>query len=163
MVHRDLEAHPLPHINSAWVGAVFTPADAQTAEQKATLAASDTATAQLLAADAIVIASGMNNFGIPSTLKAWVDHIVRMGKTFKYTPEGVPTGLVPAGKKLYLVDARGGIYSGVPFNHQLPYLKDILGFIGITDVTEIVAEGLAYGPDAAAKAMADAMAAAKAV
>ena len=162
VVHRDLEAHPLPYINSTWVGAVFTPAESRSSEQKALLADSDKATQELLSADVIVIASGMNNFGIPATLKSWVDHILRAGLTFKYTETG-PVGLVPPGKKLYLIDARGGIYAGAPVNHQAPYLKDILGFIGITDVHEIVAEGLAYGPEAAEKSIAAAMAAAKAV
>lgn len=165
VVHRDLAAKPLPHIDGAWLGAVFTPEDARSADQKALAAISDAAIDELFAADIVIVASGMINFSIPSTLKAWIDNVVRSGRTFKYGDAGTPVPLLPEGKKLYLVEARGGIYTDTayaPYNHQAPYLKGVLGFIGLTDSDVIPVEGLAYGPEAAQKAIAGAIEIAKA-
>jgi FMN-dependent NADH-azoreductase len=111
-----------------------------------------------LAADTVVIAAGMINFGIPSSLKAYIDHVVRPGVTFRYGEKG-PEGLVK-GKKAYIVVARGGVYSQGPmqaYNFQDTYLKVALGFIGITDVEVIAVEGIAFGPEVAAQAVSTAL------
>jgi len=113
---------------------------------------------ELKAADIIIVAAGMINFGIPSTLKSYIDYILRPGATFRYTEKG-PEGLVH-GKKVYLVLARGGIYSEGPMkalNFRDTYLKVALGFIGLTDIEVINVEGVAFGADAAAKAVNAAM------
>ena len=94
----------------------------------------------------------MYNFSIPSTLKAWIDHIARAGRTFRYTEAG-PQGLL-IGKKVYVVSARGGKTSGTPMDFEEPYLRGVLGFLGLTDVTFINVEGLAMGPDAATQGLA---------
>ncbi len=161
VVRRDLIADQLPHIDPGLLGAFFTPADKLTAEQTRTLSTSDRLTDELLAADAVVIGTPMHNFSVPSALKAWIDHVVRVGKTFHYTAQG-PAGLVPAGKKVYLVVSRGGVYSAGPFaayEHQDTYLKHILGFLGLTDVSTVQAEGMNLGPEMAAKGAAEAEAA----
>jgi len=111
---------------------------------------------ELKAADVIVIGVPMVNFGISTQLKNWIDAVTKAGVTFKYTATG-PVGLVE-GKKVYAVLARGGIYRDQPHDTQLPYLRQILGFLGMTDVHFIYAEGLAMGPDAEAKALSSARA-----
>ena len=98
----------------------------------------------------------MWNFGIPSSLKAWIDHIVRAGQTFKYGPTGQPESLLPTGKKIIIASARGGIYSEGPMqmmDHQENYLKAVFGFIGLNDISFVRAEGVALGPDAVDAAM----------
>jgi len=137
---RDLAASPLPHLNDTTLGAFFTPADQRSAEQQAAVAISDDLVAELQASDVLVIAAPMYNFGVPSTLKAYLDHIARAGVTFKYTETG-PVGLVE-GKKAFVVAATGGIHAGTPRDFVAPYLKTFLGFIGIGDVEVIQAEGL---------------------
>ena len=152
---RDLTGAPIPHIDDTFAEARNLPPGSLTAEQRAALRLSDSLLAELLRADVIIIAAGMINFGIPSALKAYIDHIVRPGVTFKYSERG-PQGLVK-GKKVYLVMARGGIYSDGPmraFNFQDTYLKAALGFIGLTDIEVIAIEGVAFGPEATEKAMA---------
>ena len=122
------------------------------------LALSDALGSELMASDIIIMAAGMINFGIPSTLKSYIDYILRPGATFRYTEKG-PEGLVH-GKKVYLVLARGGIYSEGPMqalNFQDTYLKAALGFIGLTDIEVITVEGVALGADATAKAVNAAM------
>ena len=154
VVAHDLFKEPLHHIGEDFVTALDTPVEKRTAAQSAAIALSDQLIAELFAADVIVIASAMINFGVSSTLKTYIDHVVRKGATFRYTEKG-PEGLVK-GKKAYIVQASGGIYSeGVlrDFNFQDPYLKRVLGFIGITDVEVIHIEGVAYGPEAAEKAL----------
>jgi FMN-dependent NADH-azoreductase len=154
VTYRDLVANPLPHLDPFMLGALFAPAEGRSEEQRKAVANSDTAVRELLAADVIVIGSPMHNFSISSQLKSWIDHVVRAGMTFHYTAEG-PKGLIPAGKKVYIVVARGGVYSEGPykaFEHQESYLKTILGFMGLTDITVIPVEGVALGPDAVAKA-----------
>lgn len=97
----------------------------------------------------------MYNFSVPSPLKAWIDHVLIAGQTFRYTAEGKPEGLLH-GKKAYLALARGGVYSNGPFtayDHQDSYLRAVLGFIGITDVEAVVVEGVAFGPDYAGAAL----------
>lgn len=154
VVVRDLTRDPLPHIDDSFAAARNLPPDVLTPVQKAALALSDTLLNELFAADTIIIAAGMINFGIPSNLKAYIDYILRPGVTFKYTQEG-PEGLV-TGKKVYLVLARGGVYTQGPmqsFNFQDPYLRASLGFIGLDDIEIITVEGIAFGPEVAAKAV----------
>lgn len=161
---RDLTRHPLPHIDDSFALARNTPADFLTSTQKETLSASDKLLVELFAADTIVLAAGMINFGIPSSLKAYIDHIVRPGITFRYGEKG-PEGLIK-GKKAYLVLARGGVYTQGPmqaFNFQDTYLRVALGFIGITDVEVIAVEGVAFGPEAAEKAVSAALARVEAI
>ena len=152
---RDFGKDPLPHLSGAVIGAFFTPTDKHTDMQAEAIKLSDQAVAELVTADAIVIGVPMWNFGIPSALKAWIDHVVRAGKTFKYGANG-PEGLLPPGKKVMVILSRGGVYSSGPMasiEHQESYLKVILNFIGLTEVTFIRAEGVAMGPDAVKAAM----------
>jgi FMN-dependent NADH-azoreductase len=156
---RDLTRQPLPHIDDSFVVARNTPPDLLTSAQKSALSLSDQLLAELFAADTLIVASGMINFGIPSSLKAYIDYVVRPGVTFRYGNNG-PEGLVK-GKKAYLVVARGGNYSQGPmqaFNFQDTYLKSTLGFIGIIDVEVIAVEGIGFGPEVAEKAFSAALA-----
>jgi len=102
----------------------------------------------------------MYNFSIPSTLKAWIDHVARAGRTFRYSEQG-PEGLLK-GKKVFVFVSRGGLYGAdspaAAMNFQEPYLRTVLGFLGLTDVTFVAAEGIGYGPDAAAAGRAKALA-----
>ena len=155
---RDLARDPLPHIGDDFVAATRSPNGPQTDAQRALLARSDGLVDELFAADVIVIAAPMINFTIPSNLKAWIDYVARAGRTFRYSEKG-PEGLVK-GKQVILVAARGGVYAdaGKALELQLPYLKSVLGFLGITDIEVLEVEGTAYGPDAAEKAVAAATA-----
>lgn len=150
IVRRNLTTQPVPHLAEATINAFFTPADQRTDAQREAVRPSDELVAELFAADIVVIGVPMYNFGIPSTLKAYFDHVARAGITFRYTSDG-PEGLVK-GKKAYIIAARGGAYSGTPADTQTAYLRNFLGFIGITDVTFIYAEGLNLGDDAKARA-----------
>ncbi len=147
VVRRDLAADAVPHLTPATVAGVravaATPAEVQAR------ALSDALIAELRAADTIVIGAPMYNFSIPSTLKAWFDHVLRAGETFSYSEAG-PKGLL-TGKKVIVVEARGGLYSEGPAqaaDFQEAYLRHLLGFIGLTDVTFVRAEKIGYGPDA---------------
>jgi len=153
---RDLTANPHPALDEATLGALFTPADARSAEQHARVALDHALIDEVKAADVIVIGVPMVNFGITSQLKSWIDAIAKAGLTFQYTANG-PVGLVQ-GKKVYAVLTRGGIYRDQPGDTQVPYLRMLLGFLGMTDIEFIYAEGLAMGPDAEAKALASARA-----
>jgi len=155
IVERDLAAQPVPHLTEAMMGAFFTPAEQRSAEAAATIALSDTLVDELLAADVLVLAAPMYNFSVPSTLKAWIDHIARAGRTFQYTATG-PVGLA-TGKKAYIFTASGGVYSEGPaaaYDHLSTYLRAALGFLGITDITFVQAEGVAMGEDAVAATLA---------
>ena len=154
---RDLAAHPHPVLDEAALGALFTPAEQRSPEQAARVALDDALIAQLQSADAIVLGVPMYNFGVPVQLKTWIDAIAKAGVTFRYTENG-PEGLVK-GKKVYVALARGGVYRDTPADSQVPYLKGVLGFLGMTDVEFIYAEGLAMGPETADKAFAEAEAA----
>ena len=145
VVRRELGIEPIPHLDATLTGAYFTPAEQHNAAQQAAIARSDELVDELKQADVIVIGVPMYNFGIPSTLKAWIDHVARAGQTFRYTENG-PQGLLE-GKKVIIVTARGGQYTGSPLDHQEPYLKTIMNFMGIEDVTYVRAEGLAMGGD----------------
>ena len=145
LIKRDVGANPLPHLTEELIGAFFTPADQRTAEQAELVQRSDQLIAELQAADVLVLGVPMYNFGIPSTLKSYFDHIARAGVTFRYTANG-PEGLVK-GKKAYVLAARGGLYQGTPKDSQTAYLRDFLGFIGISDVEFVYAEGLNMGAE----------------
>ena len=142
---RDLAAEPVPHLDATLLGGWMTPSEQQNDAEKAALARSNQLTDELLAADVLVLAAPMYNFAIPSTLKAWLDHVLRAGVTFKYTETG-PQGLL-TGKRAYVLTARGGIYAGSGMDHQEPYLRQALAFIGIHDVQFIHAEGLNMGAE----------------
>ncbi|MFA9439857.1 MAG: FMN-dependent NADH-azoreductase [Rhodocyclaceae bacterium] len=151
---RDLAANPLPPLDEAALGALFTPAEQRSAEQAARVAIDDAVIAEVQAADYVVLGVPMYNFGVPIQLKAWIDAISRAKVTFQYTANG-PEGLLK-GKKVYVALARGGLYRDTPADSQVPYLKTVLAFLGMTDVTFIYAEGLAMGEESAAKAFAQA-------
>lgn len=151
---RDLAVAPHPMLDEAALGALFTPAGQRTPEQAARVALDDALIAELQAHDTLVLGVPMYNFGVPVQLKAWIDAIARAGTTFRYTASG-PEGLL-TGKTVYVALARGGLYRDTPNDSQVPYLKAVLGFLGLTDVRFIYAEGLAMGPDAAAKGFAQA-------
>lgn len=153
----DLATHPFPHLEEAKLQSLFTPAESRTPEQHEAARHSDDAIREIQEADAIVIGAPLYNFGIPSTLKAWIDHIARAGITFRYSEAG-PEGLVK-GKKVYLAVSSGGVYSEGPamaYDFVVPYLKAVLGFLGMTDVTVVRVEGTATpgaGDAALAKAL----------
>jgi len=143
VVDRDLNATPIPPINSEWVGAVYSPEEARTPQQKDLLSLSDFLLAELEQADEYVIGVPMHNFGVPSVLKLWIDQISRVGKTFSYA-DGTPKGLI-IGKKATFIIATGGIYDAqtqmASFNFVEPYLRSLFGFLGLTDVTFLTAGG----------------------
>ena len=154
VVERDLAAQPVPHLTEQMMGSFFTPAEARNADQAHAIKVSDALVAEVQAADVIVIGAPMYNFSVASTLKAWIDHIARAGVTFKYTDTG-PVGLL-TGKKVYVFTSRGGVYStgpGAAMDFHETYLRGVLGFLGLTDVTFIHSEGLAGGDDAVSKAI----------
>ncbi|WP_198919898.1 FMN-dependent NADH-azoreductase [Pseudomonas chlororaphis] len=142
---RDLAVTPVPHLDSNLLGGWMKPAEQRNESEEASLQRSNELTDELLAADVLVMAAPMYNFAIPSTLKAWLDHVLRAGMTFKYTATG-PQGLLN-GKRAYVLTARGGIYAGSTADHQEPYLRQVMGFIGIHDVEFIHAEGMNLGGD----------------
>lgn len=162
IVERALAPSNIPHLSSETLAALGKAAEARTQEEQAAVAFADSLIAEAEAADTIVIAAPMYNFTIPTTLKAWIDHIARAGRTFRYTAQG-PEGLLK-NKKVVVVVSRGGFYTGdapaAAMNHQEPYLRTVLGFLGLTDVSFIEVEGQAIGPEAAAKGVAAARAAA---
>jgi len=151
---RDLAVTPHPVLDEAALGALFTPAEQRTPEQAARVALDDALIAEIQAHDTLVLGVPMYNFGVPVQLKAWIDAIARAGTTFRYTATG-PEGLLK-GKTVYVALARGGLYRDTPNDSQVPYLKAVLGFLGLTDVRFIYAEGLAMGPEAVAKGFAQA-------
>ena len=156
---RDLSQSPLPHIDEDFVVGRDAALKDRTPAQRIAVERSDQLIREVLAADVIVIASAMINFSVSSNLKAWIDHLVRAGVTFRYTENG-PEGLLKD-KKVYLVKASGGVYSEGPlvsYNFQDTYLKRILGFIGLTDIEIIAIEGIALGANAAEKAVSAAFA-----
>ena len=147
VVSRDLSDAKIPHLTPETVAGVrgsgMSPVETQAR------ALSDALIGELRAADTIVIGAPMYNFSIPSTLKAWFDHVLRAGATFSYSESG-PKGLL-SGKQVIVIESRGGFYSegpGAANDFQEPYLRTLLGFIGLTDVTFLRAEKIAFGPDA---------------
>ena len=140
---RDLVGAPLPHLDGATFAAFAVPADQRNVAQQALVATSDTLVQELRDADVIVLGLPMYNFGVPSSLKAYIDHVMRAGVTFSYGASG-PQGLLP-NKHVLIVGARGGSYAGTPLDNQLPYVRQVLGFMGMTDVQVVLAEGMARG------------------
>jgi len=143
LVQRDLVADPVPHLDGARAGAFFAKPEERTPEQRAVIADSDALIEELRRADVLVLGLPMYNFGVPSQLKAWFDHLARAGETFKYTEKG-PVGLL-TGKKAYVFATRGGLYGDD--HSQSEFVRQFLGFIGITDVEFVYAEGLAISPE----------------
>jgi len=156
VIERDLVKSPLPHLDGVRVGALFSAPESRTADQQAVIDESDALIAEIKAADIIVLGLPMYNFGIPSQLKSYFDHLARAGVTFRYTAEG-PVGLV-GDRKVYVLATRGGYYQGTPRDSQTPYVRDFLNFIGIQNVEFIYAEGLNVNPEAKEKALAQATA-----
>ena len=148
---RDLAVTPHPMLDEAALGALFTPPAQRSPEQAARVALDDALIAEVQAHDVLVLGVPMYNFGVPAQLKNWIDAIARAGVTFRYTEQG-PQGLL-TGKTVYLALARGGRYRDTPTDAQVPYLKTVLGFLGMSDVRPIYAEGFAMGPQAAEQAM----------
>jgi FMN-dependent NADH-azoreductase len=151
---RDMASDPHPILDEPALNALFTPANQRSEAQHARLAQDDALISAVQNSDTVVLGVPMYNFGIPVQLKSWFDAIAKAGVTFRYTDNG-PIGLL-SGKKVYVALARGGIYRDTPNDTQVPYLKMMLGFLGMTDVHYIYAEGFAMGPEAAAQAMQDA-------
>ena len=152
---RDVGSDPLPHLTADTVAAIK--GEPKTEAELAARALSDSLVAELASADILVIASPMYNFGMSSTLKAWFDHVLRAGLTFRYTENG-PEGLM-TGKKAVVIESRAGFYSEGPaaaMDGQEPHIRILLGFMGITDLTFVRAEKLAFGPEAAEAAIAQA-------
>ena len=153
-VVRDLAGNPVPHLTAERVTAFTTPAAERSLDQQRHVAESDALIEELRAADTVVLGLPMYNFGAPSTLKAYFDRIARAGVTFRYTASG-PEGLL-TGKKAYIFATRGGLYAGTPLDSQTTYVRDFLGFLGITDVEFIYAEGLNMGEPSKQAALANA-------
>ncbi|HET6565973.1 MAG TPA: NAD(P)H-dependent oxidoreductase [Xanthomonadales bacterium] len=143
IVVRDLAANPVPHLTAERFQAFLAPTADRNAEQAALVAESDALIEELRRADVVVIGLPMYNFGIPSTLKAWIDHVARAGQTFKYTESG-PVGLLKD-KPVYLFASRGGLYHGTPRDTQSAYMTHFLNFIGLRNIEFVYAEGLALG------------------
>jgi FMN-dependent NADH-azoreductase len=155
VVERDVASSPLPHLTAEVIGAFFTPDAGRSAQQIADASLSDTLVAELKAADVIVIGAPMYNFSVTSSLKAWIDHVARAGQTFQYTDKG-PVGLL-TGKKVTVFTARGGVYTSGPgqaMDFHETYLRAVLGFMGLDDITFVHSEGLAMGDEAVAKTLA---------
>ena len=155
IVVRDVAAaEPVPHLNAERFGAFITKPEQRSAAQNAVVAYSDALINELKQADVIVLGLPMYNFGVPSQLKAYFDHIARIGVTFEYTEKG-PVGKL-TDKKVYVFAARGGVYEGTPMDTQTSYVRDFLRFLGMTHVEFIYAEGLNMGPQSKQAALAKA-------
>ncbi len=149
---RDLATHPARILDEAALAALYTPAEKRTPEQATRVADDDALIAEVQAADILVIGAPMYNLGISVQLKSWFDAICRARVTFKYTENG-PVGLLND-KKVYVGFSRGGHYRNTPHENEASYLRSVLGFLGITDVSFVFAEGMSMGPEAEEKGMA---------
>ncbi|WP_292933447.1 FMN-dependent NADH-azoreductase [Noviherbaspirillum sp.] len=154
LIAHDLGAEPVPHLTAQRFGALIAKPEERSAEQQAVVDFSDGLVDELKRAEVIVLGLPMYNFGIPSALKAYFDHIARAGVTFNYTDKG-PVGLL-TGKKVYVFAARGGAYIGTPMDTQTAYVRDFLRFLGISDVEFVYAEGLNMGEQSKQAALANA-------
>jgi FMN-dependent NADH-azoreductase len=154
VVVRDLAQNSLPHLDAERFLSFIAKPEDRTPAQQAIVAESDALIDEIKRADVLVLGLPMYNFGIPSTLKAYFDHIARAGVTFRYTATG-PEGLL-GGKKAYIFAARGGLYAGTPRDSQTTYVRDFLAFIGISDVEFVYAEGLNMGESGKEAALAGA-------
>lgn len=152
LTQRDFAREPVPHLDGAWLGALSTPEADRTEEQQQMVNYSDELIRELQDADVLVLGLPMYNFAPPSMLKAWVDHVARAGVTFKYTQEG-PVGLLNQ-KKVYLVAAMGGEHEVGDTDFLRPYMKLIMGFIGLNDVEFVTADGLNINPERRAQGLA---------
>lgn len=150
-IHRDLAANPVPHLDASRFGAFLASQENRDGDQQRIVDYSDSLINEIVEADVIVMGVPMYNFGIPSALKAYFDHIARAGITFRYTENG-PVGLLE-NRPVYVLAARGGIYAGTPNDSQTPYIRSFLGFIGLKDVHFIYAEGLNLGDDQKERAL----------
>lgn len=160
VVVRDVAAaDPVPHLTAERFGAFITKPEERTSAQKAVVEYSDALINELKQADVVVLGLPMYNFGVPSQLKAYFDHIARAGITFKYTEKG-PVGQL-TGKKVYVFAARGGMYVGTPMDTQTSYVRDFLRFLGMADVEFVYAEGLAISPQSREESLAKASGEAK--
>jgi FMN-dependent NADH-azoreductase len=163
VTYRDLGQTPVPHLTSGTLAGVR--GEPATVEELATRALSDALIAELRAADVVVIGAPMYNFSVPTSLRSWFDHVLRAGSTFKYSEKG-PQGLLSADKQVIVVETRGGLYSEGPaqaYDFQEPYLRHLLGFMGLTEVSFVRAERVGFGPEARAAAIAAATAELRAV
>jgi FMN-dependent NADH-azoreductase len=154
VVVRDLSRDPVPHLTAERFRAFTEKPERRTLAQQAVVRESDALIDELRRAETLVIGLPMYNFGVPSTLKAYFDHIARAGVTFRYTANG-PEGLLK-GKKAYVFAARGGLYAGTPLDTQTAYVRDFLRFLGIADIEFVYAEGLAMGDAPRTQALASA-------
>ena len=152
VVTRDFAVESVPHLDGFRFGAFLAAPEQRTPEQDAVVAYSDQLIEEVRQADTLVIGLPMYNFSVPSTLKAWFDHIARAGVTFKYTETG-PVGLLDSATKVRVVAARGGLYQGTPKDTQTDYVRLFLGFLGLTDVQFVYAEGLSMGGDSKEEAL----------
>ena len=156
IVERDLASDALPFVTEPWIQASYTPPAQRTPEQQKALQLSDALIEELMAADVIVLGVPMHNFSIPAPLKAWFDLVVRAGKTFSYGDKG-PKGLIPSGKRVVAIVSRGGAYdegSAQPSSDfQVPYLRHMLRFVGLDEVTVIAADKQAFGAEVAQQAV----------
>ncbi|MBP7240909.1 NAD(P)H-dependent oxidoreductase [Amaricoccus sp.] len=157
VVRRDLAADPVPHLTAATLAGVR--GEPSSEAELAARALSDTLIAELEAADVLVLGAPMYNFSVPTVLRSWFDHVLRAGRTFRYTEAG-PEGLLK-GKRAIVIESRGGLYSAGPaqaIDFQEPYLRHLLGFMGVSDVRFVRAEKIGFGPEARAEAIAAAVA-----
>lgn len=161
VIDRDLTAEPLPQLTESWIQAAYTPEPQRTPEQRKLMQLSERLIEEVMAADTIVLGVPMHNFSVPTALKAWIDLIVRSGRTFSYGAGGAK-GLVPSEKKVFAIVSRGGPYAPDSpmgaMDFQVPYLQKILGFIGLTDITFIHADKQSLEPEAARKVVEKAVA-----
>lgn len=162
VTERDVGRHPPGHVTESWVAAAYTPPDQHTPELKAAIRESDALVDELFAHDIILVSAPMYNFGVPSGLKAWIDNIVRVGRTFNFDASK-PNPYVPLvhGKRLVVITSKGGVGYGpggplAQLNYEDGYLKAIFGFIGVTEASVIAAEATSAGGEAATKSMAQA-------
>ena len=156
LVVRDLARNPVPHLTAERFAAFATPAAERSLDQQRHVSESDAQIEELRAADTVVLGLPMYNFGVPSTLKAYFDHLARAGVTFRYTADG-PVGLLGA-KRVYVFATRGGRHAGTATDMQTAFVRQFLSFIGLRDVEFIYAEGLALGPEQREQALAAATA-----
>ncbi len=154
VITRDLIADPLPLLDAEVVAALMSESDQRTRQQQAIVDLADRLLTEVRSADRIVIAVPMYNFGVPAQMKAWIDLLARSGVTFKYTEQG-PVGLLED-KPVTLIATRGGQYQASGQDHQIPFLQQFLGFIGLKNVKTVFAEGLNMGEELQAQALSEA-------
>ncbi len=161
VTYRDIGRHPVPHVDESWIAAAFSSPEEHTPELRKAISISDQLVDEFLAADIYVIGVPMYNFSVPSTFKAYIDQIVRVGRTVAFEPNDSANVFKPLvlGKKMFIVEARGdsGFHPGGKYekmNHHDPYLVTVFGFIGITDITFIHVENEEYGGDKLAESVA---------